>query len=154
MKKQFTMIGAVGFATALTAASFCGTAYAENEAPGVAPSDTGVFIPLNRGSVLCVGSINSNGTVAGGQNVNKAINTRIGLGIYNVKFTGPCSGNIRVNNGWARWTQVDTLQFGTINGFCTTADLGATAGVGGIWVNCFSSAGAPADRSFNIFVAR
>ena len=153
MKKQYTMISALGFAAALTAATFGGNVYAQDNG-GPVPFDTGSFSALNRGSVLCVGSINSDGSVPGGQNVNKAINTRIGVGTYNVKFTGPCSGNIRVNNGWARWTQVDTLQFGTTNGYCTTADLAATLGVGAVWVNCFSSAGALADRSFNIFVAR
>lgn len=156
MKKQFTRISALGFATALTAAFLCGNVYAgDNAGPGgVTTQDTAAFSPANHGQVLCTAFINSNGSVAGGQDVNKAINTRIGVGTYNVKFTGPCSGNIRVNNGWARWTQVDTLQFGTTNGHCTTADLAATSGVGAIWVNCFSNTGAPADRSFSIFVAR
>ena len=154
MKKQVIRISALGFATVLTAAFLCGNVYAQNEGPGVGTHDTGPFGPKNHGQVLCTGFINSTGSVAGGQDVNTTINTRIGVGTYNVKFTGPCGGNIRVNNGWARWTQVDTLGFGTINGSCTTADLAATAGVGGIWVNCFNSTGAPADRSFSIFVAR
>ena len=150
MKKT---VSALGFAAVLTAALLCGNAYAQNNG-GVTPQDTTPFTPQNHGQVLCTAFINSTGQVAGGQDVNRAINTRIGVGTYNVRFTGPCSGNIRVSNGWARWTQVDTLQFGTTTGHCTTADLAATGGVGAIWVNCFNSAGALADRSFSLFVAR
>jgi len=128
-------------------------AYAANEGPGPA-GDVAAFSASNRGSVLCVASINSTGSVAGGTNVNKAINTRIGVGVYNVRFSGICGGNIRVNNGWARWVQVDTLAFGTTDGTCTTADLAATGGSGGIWVDCFDRLGNHADRSFNLFVAR
>ena len=151
MNKRLRRISALGFATVLTAAFVCGNAYAQNEG-GVTTQDVGAFSPRNHGQVLCTAFINSNGTRAGGQDVLSS--TRIGVGVYNVRFTGPCSGNIRVNNGWARWTQVDTLQFGTTTGHCTTADLAATGGVGAIWVNCYSNTGAPADRSFSLFVAR
>ena len=152
MKKRFAMIGTLGFAAAL----LCGNVYAQNNAPsGVAPADVAAFGQGNRGAVLCTAAINSDGSVAGGAGVDK-INTihEAGVGQYGVVFKAPCGGNIRVNNGWARWTQVDTLQFGTTNGTCTTADLGLTIGVGGIWVNCFDNVGALADRSFSIFVAR
>ena len=152
MNKRLRRISALGFAAVLTAAFVCGNVYAANEGTGVEGQDVGAFSPRNHGQVLCTAFINSNGTRAGGQDVLSS--TRIGVGTYNVRFTGPCSGNIRVNNGWARWTQVDTLQFGTTTGHCTTADLAATGGVGAIWVNCFSSTGALADRSFSLFVAR
>lgn len=157
MRRQFTRISAIsalGFATALVAAALCGNVYAQNEPSGVAPADTAAFGQQNHGNVMCTASVNSDGSVAGGESVDKTINTRVAVGNYAVKFKAPCNGNIRVNAGWARWTQVDTLQFGTINGYCTTADLGSTAGVGGIFVDCYGPGGVRTDTSFNLFVAR
>jgi hypothetical protein len=157
MRRQFTRISAIsalGFATALVAASLCGNVYAQNGPSGVAPADTAAFGQQNHGNVMCTASVNSDGSVAGGESVIKTSITRVGVGEYNVKFNPPCNGNIKVSNGWARWTQVDTLAFGTINGYCTTADLFVTSGVGGVWVSCFAPSGAQQDTSFNLFVAR
>ncbi len=154
MNKRFAMIGTLSFAAALMAAPFSGTVYAENDGATVAPADVLPFGAHNGGAVLCTAAINSDGSVAGGRSVNKTKTSHPALGVYNVYFDAPCAGNIRVNNGWARWTQVDTLQFGTTSGSCHTADLAATVGVGAVWVNCEDEAGARADRSFTLFVAR
>ena len=152
MNKRFAMIGVLGFAAAL----LCGNVYAQNNAPsGVAPADVAAFSQANRGVVMCTAAINSDGSVAGGFGVDK-INTihEGGVGTYGVVFKAPCGGNIRVNNGWARSVQVDTLQFGTINGYCTTADRAATAGVGSVWVSCFGATGVQQDTSFTLTVTR
>ena len=148
MKKN---VSALGFATFVAAALLCGNVYAANEG-GVQAADVAAFSAQNHGQVLCTAFVNSNGSRAGGTHVTTT--SKVGVGQYNVRFSGPCSGNIRINNGWARWVQPDTLQFGTTDGHCTTADLAATGGVGGIWVSCFNGAGAQADRSFSLFVAR
>lgn len=158
MRNKFKMIraiSAVGFVAALMAAPFCGIVYAQNADPGgVVPADVAAFGQQNRGVVLCTASINSDGSVAGGFGVDKTVATRGGVGFYRVQFKAPCGGNIQVNRGWARWVQVDTLTFGTNNGYCTTADLASTLGVGGVFVNCLGPGGTNQDTSFNLFVAR
>lgn len=150
MRKRFAMIGTLGFAAAL----LCGNVYAQlNGAPGdVEPQDTSVFGAQNRGAVVCTAAVNSTGQIVGGANVNKALNARLALGAYDVRFTGPCGGNIKVSNGFARYVQVDTLTTGSISGVsCTTADrAGAPAG---IFVLC-TAGGSLVDTSFLLSVTR
>jgi len=118
---------------------------------GYAPADLPVGSAQdNRGHFLCTAAINSNGSRAGGNTV--ASSTRLGVGTYQVIFRAPCT-NILARNGWARVVQVDTLTTGSLPAIsCTTADRAGNPN--GVFVICFNSAGATADTSFFLFVAR
>jgi hypothetical protein len=131
---------------------FSAVAYAENDGGPAAKETPAATVVATRGVVFCTATINADGTVAGGFGVNRAGTTHPNPGVYNVKFVAPCV-NIQAANGWSRWTQVDTLGFGTTSGSCHTADL-ALDPAHGVWVNCEDETGARADRSFFLFVAR
>jgi hypothetical protein len=72
-------------------------------------------------------------------------------GAYKVGFTKPCK-NILALNGWSRWVQADTLETGSEEVFCTTADRIGDANA--VFVLCLDASGAPTDASFFLFVAR
>jgi len=101
-----------------------------------------------RGVVFFTAAINSDATVASCFNCSSHLH--LGTGQYQVGFN---TGAITANNGWSRWTQVDTLSTGSIlDVHCTTADrLGVPTAV---FVYCANAAGVPTDTSFFLFVAR
>ncbi len=74
---------------------------------------------FNQGHILCTAAINSDGTIASGDHLNKTTTGAgtylIATGEYQVAFLYPC-GTPTANNGWMRIAQVDTLTTGTIVG--------------------------------------
>jgi hypothetical protein len=102
-----------------------------------------------RGVVFKTAAINSDATVANCFRCNRPNTKHLGTGLYQVGF----DENVTANNGWSRWLQVDTLSTGSIFGIsCTTADRAGLPS--GVFVECVNTAGAVADTSFFLFVAR
>jgi hypothetical protein len=98
-----------------------------------------------RGVVFYTAAVNSDGTLASCFGCVSAV--RLGVGQYQVVF----KENVQANNGWSRWCQPDTLNIGTTNAYCATADrLGNSNGV---WLN-FQGPNGPVDTNFFLFVAR
>jgi hypothetical protein len=103
---------------------------------------------------LCTAAINSDGTVAGGQFVNKnpAETRRISPGTYEVDFRNPCN-NITAARGWARYVQPDTLQIGFLPPrICTTADRAGDAS--SVYIECYDTNGVLTDTSFFLTITR
>ena len=108
----------------------------------------------NNARGLCTAAINSDGTVAGGQFVNKntAETRRISPGTYEVDFRNPCN-NITAARGWARYIQVDTLGVGWLPPrICTTADRSGDAS--SVYVECYDTDGVLTDTSFFLTITR
>jgi hypothetical protein len=102
-----------------------------------------------RGVVFKTAAINADATVANCFRCNRINTVHLSTGTYQVGF----DENVTANAGWSRWVQVDTLTIGSIFGIsCTTADRAGL--VTGVFVECVNAAGALADTSFFIFVAR
>jgi len=114
-----------------------------------------------RGVVFFTAAINSNGSVAGCFGCNTANTRRVAVGRYIVDF----GQNVQAINGWSRWVQPDTLEFGIVGtvtnpgAYCTTAD--SVADSNAVWVNCQHGGGPGSggqaaffDTSFFLFVAR
>lgn len=120
---------------------------------GVAPANLPAgSAPFNHGQILCTAAMNSDGTVAGGSNVNTASTFWLATGSYQVVFQGACT-NITAARGWARIVQVDTLTTGAIGDVkCTTADRAGN--INGVFVYCTNGAGTTVDTSFFLFVLR
>ena len=111
----------------------------------------------NHGHFLCSAAINGNGTVASkiaGSYIEPSTTLKIpGMaGTYQVGFKAPCS-DIRIQNGYFRIVQADTLTFGTMpHRACTVADRAGVASA--IWVQCYDANGNLADTDFTISVSR
>jgi hypothetical protein len=128
-------------------------AFAADNGPGGEAGSEVLLTTPTRGQVLCTAAINLDGSVAQCFNCSKdpTKTLRLGPGVYQVTFQGICD-RAEADKGWSRWVQMDTLTTGTSEGSCTTADR---AGVPtAVWVDCRDSAGAPADRSFFLFLAK
>jgi hypothetical protein len=138
------------------------SAQENNTRPGLTPENVapGSLQPT-RGVVFFTAAINSDGSVAGCFGCNPANTFKVAVGRYIVDF----GQNIQARNGWSRWVQPDTLQFGQIdssNGpgaWCNTADSFADSNA--VWVNCQHTGGPGSqgksqffDTSFFLFVAR
>ena len=110
---------------------------------------------VNAGRILCTAAINANGTIAttlAGSFINPATTSRLGLGLYQVGFKGPCS-NVQSINGWFRIVEPDTLTTGSTGPrYCTVADRAGNPA--GVFVECFNSTGGFADTSFTLSVSR
>jgi hypothetical protein len=171
MKRHF--IASTGIALLSLGFVFSNTAMAQsaappsaaelnNSRPGVVPFDiTPGSAQPTRGVVIFTAAINSNGSVASCFGCDKAKTFRVGVGRYIVDF----GENMQAVNGWSRWVQPDTLQFGIVGStgnpgaWCTTADAAADSNA--VWVNC-QHAGGPGsqgdaqffDTSFFLFAAR
>lgn len=144
-------------ATVLATCLFCTIAMAQdidNGGRGVLKSvSVGSLLP-NSGHGICTAAINSNGTIAGGNLVNEdtAETKRIGVGMYEVDFLSPCN-DVRAQQGFMRFIQVDTLSGGSIGHItCTTADRYGDPS--SVWVNCTNEDGDNADTSFFLMVTR
>src|SRR5262245_54993666 len=94
-----------------------------------------------RGVVFFTAAINSNGSVAGCFGCNTTNTRKVAVGRYIVSF----GQNVQAINGWSRWVQPDTLEFGIVGSvtnpgaWCTTAD--SVADSNAVWVNCQHSGG-------------
>jgi hypothetical protein len=129
---------------------------ADNINGGPVPLNLGVgTAALNAGRILCTAAINSDGTIATtlvGSFINPATTSRLGLGLYQVGFKGPCS-NVQSINGWFRIVEPDTLTTGATGPrFCTVADRAGN--VAGVFIECFNLTGRGADTSFTLSVSR
>ncbi len=127
--------------------------------PGPAPRNapTGSLKP-NHGRIACAAAINSNGSVAtrittgNPGHIDFFGTTRLGVGLYQVAFDGPCS-DVRSLNGWFRWVQPDDLSNGAVGPrYCTVADR--LNFFSAVFVECFNQAGVLTDTSFTITLSR
>jgi len=134
-------------AVSISAAMFSVAAFADN-----GPRELDITaVATNHGQVLCTAAVNTNATLAGGQDVVSAASE--GTGAYQVVFGGACASDVRAISGWARWVQVDTLTTGSIADVsCTTADRAGV--INGVWVFCTDSTGTAVNTSFFLAVAR
>ena len=144
---KLLMAGAVG------AFMSAGAMADNNGGGGVSSQDAAVgSLAYQHGHMMCLGAINSDGTVAS-QRVGKVASAnRIEIGTYEVFFRPPCN-DVRAVRGFSRIVQPDTLGAGSLaSRTCTTANRVGANNV--VWVVCYDETGALADTSFFINVIR
>jgi len=105
------------------------------------------LLQKTRGEVIFTAAINSDGTVARCYNCIKLKTLHLGIGQYQVAF----SGNVQANLGASRWVRPDTLSTGSVFTWCDTADRSGVTNA--VWVNCQNASGL-VDTSFFLFVAK
>lgn len=106
----------------------------------------------NHGMTLCTAAINSDGTVAGGQHVNKNDTARTSIGQYEVAFFKPCN-DVRASQGFMRIMQVDALDDTfVVPAVCSTADRNGNKAA--VYIFCSDLDGNPIDVSFFLHVSR
>jgi hypothetical protein len=175
MKRHFIVSAGVALlclGVAFSSAAIAQNAAAQNTGEFNIPSGPRPFdiapgsAPPTRGVVFFTAAINSTGSVASCFGCNTAKTMRVAVGRYVIDF----GQNVQAINGWSRWVQPDTLQFGIVGcaggtctdgpgAWCTTADSAADSNA--VWVNCQHTGGAGSqgksdffDTSFFLFVAR
>ena len=109
-------------------------------------------LKANHGMTLCTAAINSDGTVAGGQHVNKNNTARTSIGQYEVSFFKPCN-DVRASEGFMRFVQIDALDDTfVVPAACITADRNGDKSA--IYIFCSDFDGNPIDVSFFLQVSR
>jgi hypothetical protein len=127
-------------------------AQAQNGSTGSGVSPSVTLAARNRGIVNYTAAINADGSVASCFECVPANTGRVATGQYVVDFFR----DVRINGGYFRVVQVDTLGTGTVFGgvSCTTADRSGV--ITSVFVYCTSagSGGQPVDTSFTMIVFR
>jgi len=102
------------------------------------------------GMVWRTAAINADGTIASCNGCAPSDTFHLGAagtGFYQVGF----GIDVQANQGYSRWVQADTLQAGTTDAYCNTADRAGDATA--VWINCQNESG-PVDTPFFIYLAR